>query len=60
VGNPNSIEDQVDLPQTLDLYNWLDDLCQIKDAFGVEAGYVCLLCPISAPLMLYPSNTVIF
>ncbi|KAH6664879.1 hypothetical protein B0J14DRAFT_569393 [Halenospora varia] len=37
--NPTSLVDQGNLSQTMDLYNWLDDLCQIKDALGVEAGY---------------------
>ena len=41
----DSMGNQVDLPQTLDLYNWLDDLTQIKDALGVEAGYVSLTSP---------------
>lgn len=26
-----------DLMQSLDLTNWLSDLCEIKDAFGTEA-----------------------
>ncbi|KAF4628755.1 hypothetical protein G7Y89_g9394 [Cudoniella acicularis] len=34
VQNSNLIGDQGDLPQTMDLFNWLDDLCQIKDALG--------------------------
>jgi len=39
-GNPNLVINQEDSSQTLDLYNWLDDLSKIKDAFGVEATSV--------------------
>ncbi|KAH8653098.1 hypothetical protein BGZ60DRAFT_178364 [Tricladium varicosporioides] len=40
IENSTSLVDQGDLSQTMDLYHWLDDLCQIKDALGVEVGYV--------------------
>jgi len=40
VGNSDQAINQADSSQTVDLYNWLDDLSKIKDAFGVEAGSV--------------------
>ncbi|KUJ11077.1 uncharacterized protein LY89DRAFT_674427 [Mollisia scopiformis] len=36
VENPQVVG-ETDIPQTLDLFDWLDNLSQIKDAFGAES-----------------------
>lgn len=38
IENPHATENhEADLSPTLNLFNWLDNLCQIKDAFGAES-----------------------
>lgn len=49
-GYPAPSEAQTNIPQELDFNNWLTDLCNIKDAFGINM-FVCPD-PVQWPLML--------
>lgn len=55
VGNPHiNGNDEANLSPTLNLFDWIDNLCQIKDAFGAESfvSGSCVLPPgLLAPLL---------